>query len=358
MSYYLYVGTYTGGFQSDHKDTASKGIYCFRMEPVSGELSDIRSYGINEIDPGFIAVRGRYLFAENERRDMGTVRSFHIGDDGSLAFIDKIESDGSKCAFICQDRFGPYVFATNYESGSVMVLRCAEDGKLTLTDQVQHHGKSIVPVRQDAPRAHSAKQTPNGDGIIVPDLGIDKVLNYKLDRKTGKLSPNPNQPFIQVDAGEGPRHLVFHPNGRFVYVGTEIGNHVYAYSFCVETGILTQIQKVSLLPDNFSDASYSAEIIITVAGDYVYVSNRGHDTITCYKTDQETGLLEPVGWYPTGGRGPRHLCLAPDESYMICANKDDDTITIIMRDKETGALGEIRYAYEVPAPSCVVWTEV
>ena len=357
MSYYLFAGTYTGGALSDHKETGSKGIYRFILDPATGELADPRAYGENEIDPGFVAVRGRYLFAENERRDMGTVRAFMIGGDGGLTLVDKIEAEGSKCAFIYPDQFGPFVFATNYASGSIMVIRC-DDGKLALTDQVQHYGKSVVPIRQECPRAHSVKQTPDGDGIIVPDLGIDKIMNYILDRQTGKLSPNQNQPCVQVDPGEGPRHLVFHPNGKFVYVNTEIGNHIYAYAFSADTRTLEKIQKISLLPDGFEGESHSAEIIITSAGDCIYVANRGHDTITCYKVDADTGLIQTAGWYESGGKGPRHICLAPDESYIICANKDSDEITIIERDKKTGALGNIRYTYNLPAPSCIVWAEL
>ncbi len=354
MSYYLYAGTYTGGDLSDHKDTASEGIYCFALDSAKGELSDSRVYGDMEIDPGFVAVRGRYLFAENERRDMGTVRAFRIGGDGSLSLIDKIESEGSKCAFIYTDQFGPYVFATNYASGSVMVMRFADE-ELTLTDQVQHYGSSVVPIRQECPRAHSVKQTPDGNGIIVPDLGIDKIMRYRLDRETGQIAPNQSQPFVEVDPGEGPRHLVIHPSGKYIYVNTEIGNHIYVYSFNAVIGVMTQIQKISLLPNDYSGVSHSSEIIISSSGEYIYVGNRGHDTITSYHVDEKTGLLEVVGWFESGGKDPRHIAFAPNESYIICANKDSDEITIIERDRKSGELGKIRYKYHVPAPSCVVW---
>ncbi len=358
MSYYLYVGTYTGGELSDHKYTASKGIYCFNMNPATGQLSNLRSFGEHEIDPGFLAVRGRFLFGENERKDIGTVRSFLINQDGSLKLIDRMETEGSKCAFISTDAFGPYVFATNYASGSLVVMRCEENGKLKLTDQIQHYGRSVVPLRQDCPRAHSVKQTPDGLGLLVPDLGIDMIMSYILDRDTGRVRPNENQASIRVDPGEGPRHIVFRPDGKYVYLNTEIGNHVYVYSYCPKTRTLQEIQKISLLPEEYKEPSYCAEILTSSDGEYIYVANRGYDTITCFHSDKQSGYLTLVGQFSSGGKGPRHICLGPDESYMICANKDNDNITVLERDKQTGKLGKVRFTYDIPAPSCIVWKEV
>ncbi len=357
MSFYLYAGTYTGGEQSDHVKTKSKGIYAFEMDSVTGELANIRAFGQDETDPGYIAIRGRFLFSENECKNAGVVRAFYIEDDGSLTLTDSLSTEGSKCAFVQPDLFGDYVFATNYASGSVMVIQ-SEQGKLTLTDQVQHYGKSIVPIRQDYPRAHSIKQTPDGNGVLVPDLGIDRVMNYLFDRKTGRLKPNPAQPYVSVKPGEGPRHLVFHPNGRFVYVNTEIGNHIYAYKYIAENHTLEPIQKISLIPKDFCAENHAAEIIITASGDFIYVSNRGQDKVVCFKVDSNTGLLQHIGWFDCGGKGPRHICLSPEEDFIFCANKDSDTITVINRDITTGALMGIPYTYSIPAPSCVAWTKL
>lgn len=358
MEYYLYVGTYTGGELSDHRDTGSGGIYCFRMDPSTGELKERRCFGQNEIDPGFLAVKGNLLLAENERKDMGTVRAFRILTDGSLQFTDSVEADGSKCAFLLPDAFGPYIFATNYASGSLMLIRHNENGGLELADQVQHYGKSVVPVRQDSPRAHSVKQTPDGDGLIVPDLGMDKIMKYRLNRKQGKISSDEEQPFVEVEPGEGPRHLVFAPNGKYIYVNTEIGNHIYAYAYDGISHRMEEIQKISLLPDSFDGKSFCSEILISSDGRFVYVGNRGYDTIAVFATDENTGRLTPVGQFASGGLGPRHICLGPTEEYLICANKDSDGITVLERDRQTGELGRVKYQYEVPAPSCVVWKKI
>ena len=158
---YLYVGTYTGGPLSDHRDTDSEGIYCFDLDDRSGALTNLRCVSRNEIDPGFVTIRGNILLSENERKDMGTVRSYGIEKNGDLTFKDAIEAEGSKCAFISFDKDSDLVFATNYASGSVMLISCDKEGDMRLLDKVQHYGKSIIPIRQDYPRAHSARITPD-----------------------------------------------------------------------------------------------------------------------------------------------------------------------------------------------------
>ena len=358
MKVQLFVGTYTGGKESDSVVTGSQGIYSFAMDADTGVLTYKGVYGNNEIDPGFFAIRDHILFSENERKDMGTVRSFAIGKDGSLTFIDKIETKGSKCAHVSVDRFGPYIFATNYAAGSVMVMKSDAQGHLVLTDHVQHYGKSVVPVRQDAPRAHSTRQTPDGKGILVPDLGIDRIMNYRLDRKTGKIHPYEYQSSIDVTPGEGPRHCVFHPNGKYLYLVTEIGNHIFCYSFDEDTSVLREFQKISVLPANFKGNSHSAEIIVTRDGRFVYSSNRGHDTIAGFSVNSKNGVLTSNGFFKSGGKGPRHICLSPDERFLIVANKDSDNVTVLEKNKQSGLLGKVLYEARVPAASCVAWTDL
>jgi len=356
MNYQLFVGTYTGGEQSDSVVTNSKGIYSFKLDPQIGSLKLTGAYSHGDIDPSFFAIRGGILYTENERKDMGTLRSFAIQKDGSLSFVDKAETKGSKCVYVCVDDFGPYLFGTNYASGSVMVMKSDAAGQLTLTDLVQHYGSSIVPVRQDAPHAHSVRQTPDGKGIIIPDLGIDKVMNYLLDRETGKLKPNTNQESISVTPGDGPRHFVFHPNRKFAYLLTEIGNRIYVYSFDEAIAVLTELQTISVLPESFTGVSHSAEIIISKDGTFLYTSNRGHDTIAGFAVDPFNGKLESIGFWPSGGKSPRHICLGPNENYIIAANKDSNDVCVIQRNTKTGVLGKVIQKEEVPAPACVRWT--
>ena len=358
MKQVLYVGTYTGGENSDSPATSSKGVYAYEIAENGPRLLPIGAYSHGDIDPGFFAIRQEILFIENERKDFGTIRSFAIQKNGELNFVDRVKAPGSKCAHICVDRHGPYVFGAVYASGNVMVAKSTADGNMVLTDTVQHFGKSVVPVRQDAPRAHSCCQTPDGNGLLVADLGIDKIMNYTLDRVSGRLLENKNQPSVSVQPGDGPRHMVFHPSGQYLYLLTEIGNKVYVYDFDQPSRTLREIQQKSVLPEDFDGASHAAEIIVSNDGSFIYVSNRGHDTVTAFSIDRTTGKLSVIGYYSSGGFGPRHICFGPKEETIIVANKDSNEVCVLARDRKSGVLGGVVERQMVPAPACVGWTTV
>lgn len=357
MSKYLLVGTYTGGLESDFPPTGSQGIYTFRIEADSGKLTPIGTFSNGDIDPAFFAVRGRMVYVENERKDCGVIRSYEIGDDGALRFVSSVRAVGSKCAHICADRYGPYVFGAVYSSGNVMVAKSDSTGNLVLTDVVQHHGRSVVPLRQDAPHAHSCCQMPGGNGLLVADLGIDKIMNYRLNRAFGKLEANLRQPSVSVRPGDGPRHMTFHPNGAFLYLLTEMGNRIYVYSFDQVDNLLTEIQQISTLPEGFDGVSHAAELILSSDARYLYASNRGHDTIAAYEVDGMTGLLKLKGFCASGGRGPRHICFGPGETVVYVSNLGSNSVCAIKRDPQSGALTEIIDHMAVPAPACVAWAE-
>ncbi len=355
--YLLFVGTYTGGDNSDSPITGSKGIYSFRMDEKTESLLENGVYGNHEVDPGFLAAKGKLLFAENERKDIGIIRSFIINSNGSLTFADEIGAKGSKCAHVCLDKEENYVVGAVYASGNVLVAKYNSEGKLSLKDNVFHHGRSIIPNRQKGAHAHSASFSPDGKEIFVPDLGMDKIVNYKFDRENGKLCLNELQPYIGTDAGEGPRHIRFHPNNKFAYLLTEIGNNIYVYSYLTETRTLKQIQKVHVLPKDFQGTSYAAELIISSDGQNLYSSNRGHDTISAFHIDDKTGILLLIGHYHSGGCGPRHICFGVDEKYIVSANKDSNNVCQIKRNVKTGELLNVVDDVFVPSPACILMTE-
>lgn len=354
MAYYVYAGTYTGGAHSDLEITGSRGIYLYRVEEDTNGLLPLGVYGHEEIDPAFLAVKGDLLFAEHERKDFQVLCSYQICGDGSLIPAGRIYAAGSKCAHVCLDPIGNYVVGAGYASGTVVVARYAQDGSLTRTDLVVHEGKSIIPRRQESPHAHSARFTPGGNGLLVPDLGIDKVMNYDFDRHSGRLSLNTGQPYIQVEEGEGPRHLIFHPELPLAYLLTEIGNHIYVYHYYANDRTFCRKQVISVLPEDFYGVSHSAELIISSDGRFLYSSNRGHDSISAFLILPETGTLELIGCFGCGGKGPRHICFGIAERALIVANKDSDELCVVERDQNTGKLGRVCSRRYVPAPACVV----
>ena len=248
MTYYLYTGTYTGGMHSDLEATGSKGIYIYRMDEETNKLHPLGVFGGDEIDPAFLAIKDNLLFAENERKDYQVIRSYRIHEDGSLSLADAVNAKGAKCAHICTDPVGNYVIGAGYLSGSVLVARYESDGRMVPTQQIFHQGHSVVPRRQESAHAHSSRYTPDGKGVLVPDLGTDKVMNYDFDRGSGILSPNSKQPSLDVKPGEGPRHLVFHPSLPVAYLLTEIGNHIYVYDYNSSDRTFQQTQTISVLP--------------------------------------------------------------------------------------------------------------
>ncbi|MGN0322741.1 MAG: lactonase family protein [Oliverpabstia sp.] len=356
MKYNVFVGTYTGGLDSDSAITGSKGIYVFDFDDKNGKLKLLGSFGRNDIDPAFLECRLGFLYVENERKDKAVIHSFRIKQNELPEFVDKIETEGSKCAHICLDNKGPYVIGSVYASGNVVVAKADSNGKLSITDNVKHCGHSIVPKRQEGPHAHSARFSPDGTLLVVPDLGADKVILYELNRTSGKLESHMEQPFIEVDAGQGPRHFVYHPDGKTAYLLTEIGNSIYAYEWDKRKKKFIMLERYSTIPEDYEGISHAAEIRITADGKYLYASNRGHDSIVGFQVKKD-GRLIKIGNFFCPGKGPRHICLSPDERYIIVANKDSDNVCVIEK-KLDGTLGKIVDAVTIPAPACVCWSEV
>lgn len=354
MTYYLYAGTYTGGMHSDLEVTGSKGIYIYRMDEETNKLHPLGVFGGDEIDPAFLAIKDNLLFAENERKDYQVIRSYRIHEDGSLSLADAVNAKGAKCAHICTDPVGNYVIGAGYLSGSVLVARYESDGRMVPTQQIFHQGHSVMPRRQESAHAHSSRYTPDGKGVLVPDLGTDKVMNYDFDRGSGILSPNSKQPSLDVKPGEGPRHLVFHPSLPVAYLLTEIGNHIYVYDYNSSDRTFQQTQTISVLPKEYHGISYCAELIISGDGRFLYSSNRGHDTISAFTISKETGRLEVLGYFDCGGKGPRHICFGIREEAIVVANKDSNELCVVERNKESGHLGKVCSRQNVPAPACVV----
>jgi 6-phosphogluconolactonase len=188
---------------------------------------------------------------------------------------------------------------------------------------------------------------------LVCDLGIDQVRVYGFDRTSGKLSPNPHQPPVQLPPGAGPRHLAFHPDGRRVYVIDEIDSTVATFDYDAADGTLRRLQIVSTLPPGYTEPNSTADIHVHPNGRFVYGSNRGADSIAIFVVDRPSGELTPVGWEPTRGKTPRNFTLDPTGTILLVANQDSDNIVAFRVDEETGLLGYLGDVAQVPSPSCL-----
>ncbi len=240
----------------------------------------------------------------------------------------------------------------NYGSGSIASLPIAANGQLAkAATAIQHEGQSINPSRQAGPHAHSINVSPDNQFAFACDLGLDKVLVYRLDPAKGTLSAN-NPPFVTTPPGGGPRHFAFHPSGRFAYVCNEIKSSVTAFSYDAAKGVLKEIQTITTLPEEVNGNS-TAEIQVHPSGRFVYCSNRGHDSLAIFTVDEKSGQLTAAGHQKTLGRTPRNFGIDPTGQYVIACNQATDNVAVFKVDQASGKLSAVGEPLMVPMPVCV-----
>lgn len=355
-SLWVYVGTYTGD------GSTSKGIYRFALDLADGKLGEPELVAETE-SPSFLSIHpnGKALYAvaevsEADGKPGGALAAFAIDPrTGALSPLNKQSTRGGYPCFVGVDPAGKVALAANYGGGSVSSYPIAADGKLgEAATFIQHEGSSVDRARQEKPHAHSINADAAGRFAIAADLGLDKLLVYRIDPAAGTLAPN-DPPFARVAPGSGPRHFAFHPDGKHAYVINEMLLTVTAFDWDAEKGALSEIQTISTIPDDVTDRKglSTAEVQVHPSGKFLYGSNRGHDTIAAYKIDQATGKLARIENEPTGGKTPRNFGIDPTGQYLLAANQDSNTIVAFKIDQETGELTPTGQEVAVPKPVCV-----
>lgn len=340
---------YAGSYAAAHEP----GIYAFRFDTTSGDLTADWSFaGI--ANPSFLALHpnGRWLYAVSETSQShdgksGQVWSLRLSDSASgPQALNHQASGGDWPCHLVLDATGRWVLVSNYGSGTVGVLPILEHGALgEMTDLVQHHGSGPNPERQEGPHAHSTILTPDNRFAIVADLGIDRLVIYAFDAAAGRLSPHEQ---IATRPGAGPRHMVFHPNGQYLYVAHELDNTVSVYDNYAELGGFAERQTIeTLLPG--APESLVADIHLTPTGDRLYVSNRGDDSVTIFATAAD-GQLERLASRPCGGTWPRNFAIAPGDQFLLIANQRSNEVTVLDK-ADTPAAPHSRMT--VPGAACV-----
>ena len=341
----FFVGTYTAG--------ESKGIYKFSLEN-DGTLNKIGLAAESE-NPSFLSksANGNYLLAVNEisnKDNTGTVESYLIVKD-SLQLISKSSSGGAHPCFVTTND-QDYILTANYTGGNIGLLKLNTDGELSsLLDVQQHTGKGISD-RQEGPHAHSAWFVPNSNDIISIDLGTNELWFSKLDTITKRLHASEPTNLKMAD-GAGPRHLTLHPNGKWIYVVNEL-NATISLIQKNDTGVYEETTTISTLPNDYTAYNSCADIHISADGDFVYASNRGHNSIVIYKVNKLDGNLELIGHEATRGDSPRNFSLSPNGDYLLVANQLTNNIISFKRDKSTGLL-EFVDQIITPAPVCILF---
>lgn len=343
----VYFGTYTRG-----KD--SEGIYMATLDLEKGKLSEAKLVAKAD-NPSFLALTsdGSHLLAVEETGDYegkasGALVSFAIDSaSGSLEPKARIATRGGAPCHVTLDSAGRHAFWANYVGGSIGAAAIGADGSLTETAFVQHKGAGSTP-RQSSPHAHSVDLDPTGGVLVAADLGLDKVLAYRFDSGTGKLTVN-DPPFAATKEAGGPRHFAFRPDGKFGYTNLEITSEVSAVSYDAKTGAMDLIQTLSTLPDGFEGRNSTAELIMHPGGRFVYCSNRGHDSVAVFESDAKTGKLTKVEVEVLGVQTPRGVGIDPTGRYLVAAGQNNGEVRVFGIDPATGALSPTGSMIKVPS---------
>jgi 6-phosphogluconolactonase len=345
-------------FISAFKPGEEGAIHAFRLELKSGQLTPVqRTTGV--ASPFFLAVSPdrKFLYSIHAHKFGGKedeqVAAYALaGRSGQLKLLNRQSALGSAACYLDVDATGKTVLVANYATGSVASLPVQADGALgPASSFFQHAGSSVDPKRQEGPHAHCIVVSPDNRFAYAADLGLDQVRGYRLDAAAAKLSPT-RPPFVKTPRGAGPRHLTFHPNGKWVYVINELSNSVTRFDYDAGSGALRERQTIATLPKEFAGQSYCADLKITPDGRFLYGTNRGHDSLAAYRIGDD-GRLTLIGIQPSLGQGPQNLAIAPDGALLLCANMPGNNVAVFRIDPATGRLTSVGAPVAMPSPSCI-----
>ncbi|GMQ29467.1 lactonase family protein [Algoriphagus confluentis] len=342
LSYQFLVGTYT--------DSIHQGINHLIFSPGEN-LMTVQTIAAGIANPSFVMATqdGKTVYSLEEEAGVqgGNVLTFARNpEDNSLTLLDQDASQGDHPCHISLSPNEDFVILGNYTGGSLSVFKVNEDKKLDFVQLIQHTGKSINPARQEKPHVHSTTFDPEGKRVLVADLGTDKIYIYNFDPQQAKpLSLSGEFP---VTPGDGPRHLAFSADGKEVLVVEEMTAVLDVFSYV--NGILTPIQRLSLVDEGFSGAVGAAEIRVSPDGKNVYVSNRGEANTLSVFAKSTSGQYERIQNISSGGMMPRNFNLTPDGKYLLAAHQASNDIVIFERDLDTGILTQTLWKAQVHKP--------
>lgn len=344
-------------FVGSYAEESSDGVYVYEFDETNGELTRLDQVaGLK--NPTFLNVdtaqRRLYAISESAAADgtkLSDAVSFHIlPEEGKLVETSRANALNGPSCHIQRSSDNHYLTLASYHKGSVSLVDLKEDGTVgQVLDIREHKGQQPDQISH----VHSSFYSPDQRFLFVCDLGLDTIFTYRIDGEEGKLVL---QGEAKVQEGAGPRHLVFHPNGKFAYVINELHSTVTAFRYAADKGVLSEIETVSTLPADTNVENGCAEITMSEDGRFLYGSNRGHDSIVVYEVDPETGKLDTVQHVSTEGKHPRHFSIVPGGRYVLTVNRDTNNLVVFTRDSETGKLSYTGKSVEISKPVCV-WAD-
>ena len=347
--HFLYVGTYN--------KSMPEGIFVYSFNEHSGKLTDLKIPAVIN-NPSFLTISAnkKYLYAVNELDSLGMdhsggVSSFSIEKNGKLNFINQVLTFGANPCHVSLSPDNKKLVASNYSGGSISLFNVLPDGGLSdLIQKIQNEGKGPFPGRQTEPHAHSAKFNASGKLLFVADLGIDELKIYQVGATVQPLTPN-TQPFIKFAPGSGPRHFEFSSDGNFIYVTNELSSTITV--LIKYGGVWKEIQTIKTLPKDFKGENWCADIHLSANGQFVYASNRGHNSIVVYTRNQTSGRLENIQTCSSVGKWPRNFTIDPTGKFLLVANERTNEIAVLKVDGSTGKLTNSGIKVNIESPVCL-----
>lgn len=340
--------------------TRSKGIYHCRLNSATGQLSE--SELVAEIrGPGFLAMHPKrsHLYAVGTLDDTPSVVAYKItglGSTASLSLVNALPIGDGGASHVSVDPTGTTLLTAQYGGGSTAAFALADDGSLLKqTALIKHQGGSgVVENRQDAPHAHWTGFSPDNRFVFVPDLGLDQVVIYEHDLENATIRPHGQ---ASLPPGGGPRHMKFHPNGKWIYVLNELALSVSVFDYDSQQGAMSIKQTIPTISEEEKNAEQftsCSEIRIHPNGKFVYAANRGHDTITVFSLDEQ-GLLTPIQVENIRGATPRNFNLDPSAKWLLAGGQDSHTLSVFEVHPDTGRITYNRSVITTPSPICVLF---
>ncbi len=377
-----YVGTFSSPLkdvlptQVDLPPGNGRGIHLFQVDRTTGALM---AAGVQEMgtSPSCLVVNeaGNRLYSANETDRIGatkegTVTAFAIDrSTGKLESLNTVRSGGAGPTFVSLHPSGKFLFVANYFGGSVAVLPILADGQLGPATDVKNDEGKIGPARakhappgsfafsgHDRTHAHQILPDPAGKFVLHVDLGLDKIFVWKFDDQAGKLIPAAT-PFVLLPPGDGPRHIHFHPNGRWLYSVQEEGSTIVLFDYDATTGALSPRQTISTLPAGFAGSNFCSEILVSADGKFVYAGNRLHDSVGIFSVGAD-GTLTHLADEWTRGNYPRSFNFDPTGRFFYSCNQRGDNVPVFRVDSKTGGLAFTGHYTPVGNPSIIVFLDL
>jgi 6-phosphogluconolactonase len=334
----ILLGTYTR--------RKSEGIYSITLDTEKKDLINL-NLETKEVSPTYLAQnKNNQVYSVTTDQEQGGVAAY----DKNLNLLNTVTKKGAPICYVAVDEERQLVYGANYHEGEINVYKILDNGALEATDTIVHDEPLGSHENQDKPHAHYADLTPE-NRLVVCDLGTDRVYTYDVSSK-GKLT---EVAVYVADDATGPRHLAFHPNGQFAYLFGELASTVTVLAYDQTTGIFTKKQTESTLPGDYNGFNGGAAVRVTSDGRFIYLSNRGHDSIAIFAIEEDGAKISFVEHVSTEGHTPRDFALDPTEKFVVAANLDTDNLTLYWRDIETGKLELLKKNIFAPEAVCVLF---